>query len=150
MSLANLLDEIRADLRSLPALTRVYEGVPDSINEFPAVIVASMGGRCWLASHDSTIQCEHEIRVEVHVQMKDLARGAAEISGIASDISHRLYHGFVTDRYNGTMITTGNPQAANGATAPIDYTIGPAEWASQQTYAMLCDFRVVTQQKAVP
>lgn len=148
MSLPDLLNEIRDDLRALPSVKRVYEGVPDAINEFPAVIVAAMGARCWLSSHGrngiAPLHCQHDIRVEIHIPRKDLEQDAATMTAIAEDASITLYAGFATDRYNGTMVTTGNPQTSNNATAPLTYTIGPSQWAGQQTYAMLADFAVTT------
>lgn len=150
MSLAALLDEIREDLRALPAITRVYEGVPDSVNEFPAVIVASLGGRCWITSHSSSLLCEHDIRVEVHIPRKDLKADALKMTSLAEDVSHRLYSGFVYDRYNGTMVTPGNPRTANNATSTLDYQVGPSQWAAQETYAMICDFRVTTEMEPMP
>lgn len=150
--LDDLLTEIRNDLWQLPSMTRVYPSVPESINEFPAVIVAAMGGRCWLSSHGrssgaSPLMCEHDIRIEVHVPRKNLETDALSMTMLASDVVLWLYAGFVSDRYAATMVTTGNPRTANNATAPIDYTIGPSQWAGQQTYAMLCDFKVTTEQE---
>ena len=52
---------------------------------------------------------------------------------LADDAVLLLYRGFVTDRYNLTMITTGTYRAGNNATAPIDYQIGPSMWGGQQT-----------------
>lgn len=155
MSLVNLLDEIREDLKTLPGILRVYGGVPDALNEFPAVIVASMGGRCRLASHGSPgaapLHCTHDIRVEIHVPRKDLEGDAAKMTAIAEDAVIWIYSGFVKDRYNGTMVVTGDPGTASNAnaTAPLDYTVGPSEWGGQQTYAMMCDFRVTTTQEVV-
>ena len=151
-SLDELLTEIRNDLWTLPSLKRVYQSVPESINEFPAVIVAAMGGRCWLSSHGrssgaSPLMCEHDIRVEVHIPRKNLETDALSMTIIADDVAMWLYAGFVRDRYQATMVTTGNPQMANNATTPIDYTIGPSQWAAQQTYAMMCDFKVTTERE---
>lgn len=145
MSLENLLTEIRTDLRQLESIRRVYADVPGSISDFPAVIVAALGGRCWLASHDSTLHCEHDIRVEVHVPRKDLARDALEVTGIAEEVCAALYGGFVSDRFNGTMITTGNPRTSQNATSSLEYRLGASEWGGKQTYAMTCDFRVATE-----
>lgn len=155
MSLENLLAEIRDDLRDMPMMLRIQPGVPESLNEFPAVIVAAMRGRCWLASHgratgESPLQCEHDIRVEIHVPRKHLETDAATMTAIADAATIFLYSGFVRDRYNSTMVVTGNPRTANNATSPIDYTIGPSNWAGQQTYAFLCDFKVTTEQEVAP
>ena len=147
MSLAALLDEIRNDLLTMPGITRVYEDVPEGINEFPAVIVAGMGGRCWMATHDGSLMCEHDIRVEVHIPRKDLPNDAATMTALADDAALFLYRGFVTDRYNGTMVTTGDPRTGGSGMAAIDYTVGPSQWAAQQTYAMMCDFKVTTQRE---
>lgn len=145
MSLQNLLKEIRDDLRALPSVKRVYDDVPESVNEFPAVIVAALGGRCWLASHDSTIHCEHDIRVEIHTPRKGLEIDAETMTGVAEDVSYALYDGFITDRYSGTMVTTGNPRTGQNATNSLEYQIGTSMWGDRQTYAMTCDFKVTTE-----
>lgn len=147
MSLTSLLDEIRADLKTLPSVRRVYDGVPDSVNEWPAIIVAAMNGRLSLLTHDSNVKWTHEVRVEVHVPRKDLEAAVDKITAIAGELPARLYEGFVTDKYNGTIIVTGDPATANNATSPLTYELGPSEWAGQQTYAMVCDFRVTTVQE---
>lgn len=154
-NLVDLLTEIRDDLRTVPVVRRVYDDVPESISEFPAIIVASMGGRCWVASHgraDGTtpLQCQHDIRVEVHIPRKHLENDAYTMTAIADEVTAHLYGGFARDRYNGTMVTTGDPRGNTRAEGAIDYTIGPSQWASQQTYAMLCDFRVVTEREVTP
>lgn len=153
-NIADLLNEIRDDLGTVPEVRRVYEDVPDSINEFPAIIVASMGGRCWVGSHGrgagtSPLMCQHEVRVEVHVPRKNLATDADTMTRLADAVTQHLYSGFVRDRYNGTMVTTGDPRSTN-ATGTLDYTVGPSQWAGQQTYAMLCDFRVTTERETLP
>lgn len=154
MSLATLLDEIRSELVSIPEVRRVYSDVPDAINEFPAIVVAATGGRCWLASHGrsdgaSPMQCEHDIRVELHVPRKDLPADAERITAIAPIVALRLYSGFARDRFNGTMVTTGDPRGSN-AQGMMDYAVGPSEWSGQQTYAMMCDFRITTEEEALP
>ncbi len=153
-NLADLLNEIREDLRTVPEVRRVYAGVPEAINEPPAIIVAAMGGRCWIASHgratgESPLMCQHDIRVEVHVPRKDLPNDAATMTRLADAVTQHLYSGFVRDRYNGTMVTTGDPRST-GAAGTLDYTVGPSEWGGQQTYAMLCDFRVTTERETLP
>lgn len=152
--LVDLLTEIRDDLRTVPVVRRVYDAVPESISEFPAIIVASMGGRCWLASHGRSdgaapLQCQHDIRVEVHIPRKHLENDAYTMTAIADDVTQHLYSGFARDRYNGTMVTTGDPRST-GAAGTLDYTVGPSQWAGQQTYAMLCDFRVTTEREVIP
>jgi len=153
MSLATLLDEIREDVRTVPGIRRVYDTVPDSVNEMPAIVVAAMGGRCWLASHgraDGTtpLQCEHDLRLEVHIPRKDLPADAATMTAIAPEVARHLYSGFVRDRFNGTMVTTGDPRTT-ATRGMLDYTIGPSQWAGQETYAMLCDFRVTTEEEVI-
>lgn len=147
MSLMQLLDEIRDDLRTLPSVRRVYEGVPDSVSEWPAIIVAATSGNMRLLSHDSNVSWTHQVRVEVHYPRKNLKDAVDRITAIAAEVAPRLYEGFVTDQYNGTMIVTGDPDTANNATSPLTYELGPSEWDSTETYAMVCDFRVTTIQE---
>lgn len=154
-TIADLLTEIRADLRTVPEVQRVYDAVPESINEFPAIIVATMGGRCWLASHGresgaSPLMCQHDVRVEVHIPRKNLEDDATTMTRLADAVSLYLYSGFVRDRYNGTLVTTGDPRGVAGGQGTMDYTVGASRWAGQETYAMLCDFRVVTEQEVMP
>lgn len=154
MSLATLLDEIRADLADMPEVRRVYAGVPESINQLPAIVVASMGARCWLASHGraneaTPLQCEHTIRVEMHIPRDDIRRGASQMNDIAPKVALRLYSGFVRDRFNGTMITAGDPRGTN-AQGMLDYTVGPSKWADMDTYAMFCEFRLTTEEEVLP
>ncbi len=149
MSLATLLEEIRNDVRTVPGIRRVYDTVPDSVNEMPAIIVAAMGGRCWIGSHSSALHCEHDLRLEVHIARKDLAADAATMTAIAPEVARHLYSGFVRDRFNGTMVTSTDPRGG-AARGMLDYTVGPSEYAGQQTYAMLCDFRVMTEEEVIP
>lgn len=154
MSLAALLDEIRADLQDIPEVRRVYEDVPDSVNETPAIIVASLGADCHLASHgkaDGTtpLHCQHQIRVEVHVPRKNLSKATSDLNAIAPAVALRLYSGFVRDKFNGTMLFTGDARRSN-ALGVLNYQIGPSEWAGMQTYAMVCDFRVTTEEEVLP
>jgi hypothetical protein len=152
-----LLAAIREDLKTVPEVQRVYDAVPESINEFPAIIVAAMGGRCWLASHGRSnglapLMCEHDIRVEVHIPRKNLAQDAATMTALADAVSLHLYSAFARDRYDGTMVVTGDPRANSSSNAfgTLDYTVGPSSWASQDTYAMLCDFKMSTEREVTP
>lgn len=151
-SLDNLVREIREDLRTLPATQRLYEEVPESLNEFPAVVVSATSGTCWIETHDTgrgtaTLMCLHAIRIEIHVPRKDLPREMELMTSLANDAMVWLYSGFRRDQFGGTMIVPGDPRTANNATAPFDYSIGPAEWAGQQTTAWMCDFAVTTVQE---
>lgn len=149
--LNELLDEIRSDLVDLPFMKRIYDSVPEQVNELPGVVVAAMGGRCWLASHGdesaSTLMCEHDIRVEIHIARKDLPTDTIALTAIAHETVGLLYSGFVTDRFNGTLVTTGGGQHGNNVSAPIDYSIGPSTWGGTETRAFACDFRVATIQE---
>lgn len=154
MSLATLLDEIRADVRSTPEVARVYDEVPDSINEMPAIVALSLGARCWLASHGSEdgttpLHCEHTIHVEVHLPRVDLAWAIEKMERIAPAVALRLYSGFVRDRYSGTMITLGDPRSTN-AQGMLDYQLAPSKWDGTDTYMMSCDLRVTTEEEVLP
>lgn len=142
MSIVALLDEIRDDLKAMPGINRVYDSVPEALNEFPALLVACMGGNTWLETHSGTIGWAHSIRVEIHIPRKNLPTDAAMMTALAGEIVPRLYQGFVTDRYNGTLVTPGG--MSTGAAPALDYSIGPSEWSDQPTYAFMCDFTVTS------
>lgn len=140
-TIEDTLNEIRSDLMVLPSV-RMYEGVPEQLGEWPAVVVATMGGRSWLETHDGTIFTEHDVRVEIHVPRKNLGDASLGMTLLAEEAITLIYSGFVRDRYQDTMVTTGDPRGANNASAPLDYAIGPSEWGGTQTYAFMCDFKV--------
>ncbi len=150
--LASLLDEIRVAMLELPGMPRVYPDVPESINEWPAVVVASTGLRSWLTSHDHTTMTEHDIRVEVHVPRKDLPIDHLQMAVLADEAAYALYRGFVTDQFGGTMVTTsaGGQASSDGVGAPLDGSIGSSSWNEQLTYAFMCNFKVVTERKILP
>ena len=140
--LQSLLDEIRSDLTQMPTMLRVYESVPDALNDWPACVVAGMSCDVRLVTHDSTMASTWTIRVDIHVPRKDLPVQAVEMTYLAHEANKTLMRGFVTDRFNGTLITTGTFDANNNATPPIAGVVGPSSWNGQQTYAYMCDFRV--------
>lgn len=151
-SIDSLCEAIRNDLVSLPEVQRIYDEVPNAISELPAVVVVPLAFSCHLASHGresgaSPLQCVHTVQIEVHVPRKDLPNGWALLGRVGSVLPIWLYSGFVVDRFDGTMITTGDPRTANNATAPVQGQIGPSEWAGMETLALVADFQVTTEQE---
>ena len=154
-TLTELLNAIRDDLRALPEMRRVYDSVPDAINEYPAVVVAAPTSSSWLASHgraDGTtaIHSEYIIRVEVHIPLKDVAANYLAMNDLSEAAKLMLYSGFVRDRYSGTMITTATPQTGGGSTPALRADVSPSQWAGQDTLAALIDFRMTMEQELTP
>lgn len=151
-TLAQLCTEIRTDLLTLPEV-RTYRDVPDSVNDWPAVIVLPQRGDNFLASHGrengaSPLAGVANIQVEVHIQRArglDVAFGF--LTSMADILPLRLYEGFARDRFSGTMITGGNPRLSNNATPPIAWEIGPSEWDSTETIALILVFQVTSEQE---
>jgi hypothetical protein len=150
-TLANLCDEIREALSTLPEIERLYSEVPNAINEWPALVVVPLAGASWLGSHGhdtaAPLHSQCGIRIEVHLPSKDLPTAYRSLAAIASTLPVWLYSAFVRDRFDGAMVTTGDPRTANNATAPVRWEITPAAWNSTETIALLLDFDVTTEQE---
>lgn len=151
-TLAQLCTEIRADLLTLPEV-RTYQDVPDAVNDWPAVIVLPQRGNNYLASHgrengSSPLAGVADIQVEVHTQRaRGLDEAFAFLTSMADVLPLRLYEGFDRDRFNGTMITGGDPRLSNNATPPISWEIGPSEWDSTETISLVLVFQVTSEQE---
>ena len=150
-----LLDEIRADLRTVPEVKRVYDDMPESINEWPAVVVGALAWQCWLGSHANangvaTLQCEYEIRIELHVPLKNLDEDTAKMTRVADALTLWLYSGFTQDRFNGTMLTTAAPRTGGASTPTLTAQVGPSSWDSQETLAAMLDFRAIIEKETTP
>lgn len=148
-----LLDEIRSDLRTVPEVKRVYDDMPDSINDWPAIVVGALSWHCWIASHghsDGTapLHCEYDIRIEIHIPLKNLDDDTAKMTRLADAVTVRLYSGFVADRYTGTMLTTAAPRTGGNSTPTLTANVGPSRWDSQETLAAMIDFRAVLEKEA--
>lgn len=153
-SLTQLCTEIRADLLTVPEV-RTYQEVPDSVNEWPAIIILPQRGNHYLASHgredeSSPLAGVVDIQIEMHTpRARGLDEGFAFMTRMADTVPLRLYEGFKSDRFNGKMITGGNPQLSNNATPPIAWEIGPSEWDSTETLALVLIFQVTFEQEVL-
>lgn len=151
-SITNLCKEIREDLLTLPAV-RTYQDVPDSVNEWPAVIVLPTAGLGYIASHgrengNLPLAQVVTVQIEVHVPTgRGLAEAMDFLPTMADALPIWLYSGFDTDRFNGTMITGGNPQLSNNSIPPISWEIGPSQWDSTETVALILAFQVTFEQE---
>ncbi len=150
-----LLDEIRDDLRTVPEVRRVYDDMPEAINEYPAIIVGALAWQCWLASHGRTdgttpLHCEYELRIEVHIPLKNLEADTAKMTRLADAVTLRLYSGFTRDRYAGTMITTAAPRTGGASTPTLTAQVGPSRWAGDETLAAMIDFRAIIEKELTP
>lgn len=151
-TLPALLNAIRDDLKDMPGIRRLYDEVPDALNEYPALVVASLGFRSWLGSHSAengnwVIHSEHDIRIEVHMPRKNLPQAHEKMTEFAEEVRDQVYIGFGTDKYAGTMVTTGNPKTTSGSSSSFECDIGPSRWGSDDTYAVLANFQVTTQRE---
>lgn len=151
-AMSALCREIREDLATLPAVQRIYEDVPDSINEYPAVVVAPASWSCWLATHasengKSQMMCKVVIHVEVHVPRKDLPEDVDRLVKACDSLPGWLYAGFVRDKWGHTVVTTGDPRTAQNATVPLSGEIQEGSWGDQQTLAWVTNIEITTEQE---
>lgn len=145
-----LIDEIRADLQTLPKLSHLRWDVPDSINEFPAIVVYPSSGRWRLGTHANengkpTRWALHTIRIELHVARKDLSRDMATLMWFCDSLPDYLFAGFKRDTFRGTMVVPGDARTANNATDPLRYQVIESLWGDQKTLMWRLEFDVSTE-----
>lgn len=144
------IHEIRADLSLLPHLRKMHWDVPDSLNEFPAMVIYPGNGFWRLGTHAGDTNkpmrwAMHTIRIELHVARKDLARDSGKIMWFCDTLPDYLFAGFKRDTFSGTMVTMGDPRTANNATAPIRYQLLESGWGDTQTLIWRLEFDVSTE-----
>ena len=77
------------------------------------------------------------MRVEIHVPRKNLGDASLGMTLLVEEAITLIYSGFVRDRYQDTMVTTGDPRGANNASAPLDYATMVVRRGGTQTYAFI-------------
>lgn len=161
--LTNVLQAVRNDLMTMPAYQvlseyvapRVLEYVPDSAYEWPVVFVAPSAGSCHLSSHanergNSAMMCMHRINIEIHIPHTNTPTDAQQMTWLADGLLPWLYGGFARDRFEGTIVTPGNPRTSNNAADPLTYQIGESALGDTVTLAWVGTFEVVTEQELMP
>ena len=149
------LDDVRAELASLPGLRRAYEDVPDSVNEMPGIVVYARSGDWRLDTHGKgdgvfTFLGVHTVVIELYLPRKDLPREMALIEFFADALPVHLLRAFITNRFTQTLLNVGNPDTANNAVAPIRYRVVGESYAGQQHLNFELEFDVAIQQEVTP
>ncbi len=145
-----MLIEIRQELATLPGLERCYDGVPDSINQLPAIVVYPGGMRWRLASHSGERGWPmrrglYTVRVELHVARKDLERDVELAMTFSDTIPDALFAGFHRDRFGGKAVTLGDPARAGDSVSDVfrGEFLGIG-WGGDQTLGWRIEFDVTT------
>lgn len=146
-TLANVLEAIRQDLSTLPELARCYFEVPDAVNQRPAVLVVPSTGRWRYGPHASAQGYTerfgiHRLGVVLLIARKDLARDFDVLIPFVDRVGDHLWRGFERDAYGETAVLLGDPEMANNATAPMEYTIGSSPWGSDLDLSLTYEFDV--------
>lgn len=149
-TLDSTIDEIRADLALLPKLRHMHWGLPDSLNDFPAMVIYPGSGIWRLGTHSGDREkpmrwAMHTIRIELHVARKDLPNDFERVMWFCDTLPDYLFAGFKRDAFRGTMITMGDPRMANNATAPIRYQMLESRWGDTQTLMWRLEFDVAVE-----
>lgn len=153
-AVTTFLAQLRSDLATMPGLDRCYQGVPDAINETPAIVVYPIAGNWSLDTHGrsdgtKTYLGVHTIRIELHVARKDLARDMSIVETFTDTLPVYIFDGFVTDRYQWTLLTVGDARLASNDTATMRYRIVEGAWGSDQHIGHQIEFDVSIQQEVV-
>lgn len=146
-TLTNVLEEIRRDLSTMPELARCFFDIPDAINQRPAVVVVPGTGRWRYGPHSSDLGYTerfgiHRLAVVLLIARKDLARDFDVLIPFVDRVGDHLWAGFERDAYGGSSVLLGDPDMANNATAPMEYTIGSSPWGSDLDLALTYEFDV--------
>lgn len=146
------LDDLRAELASLPDLRRAYQTVPDSINDLPGIIVYARAGDWRLDTHGKregvyTFLGVHTVAIELYLPRKDLEREMPLVEFFADALPVHLFRAFIVDRFTQTLLNVGNPETANNAAAPIRYRVAGESYAGQEHLRLELEFDVAIQQE---
>ena len=148
-TLADCIQAIRSDLRTVPGLRTVMDEVPDSLNAFPAIVVYPMAMNWKLGSHSGDRGLPMRlglftIGIELIVARKDLPRDVEVLMEFCEVLPDRLFVGFKRDAYGDAVLQMGNPSLAQNATWPIRIAMVPSSWGDGDTLAWRCEFDVST------
>lgn len=148
-TLAQCIQAIRDDLRTIPGLRNVQDEVPDSLNVFPSIVVYPIGMNWKLGSHSGEREKPMRlglftIGIELVVARKDLPRDVDVLMTFCDVLPDRLFIGFKRDAYGDTVLQLGNPSLAQNATWPIRIAMVPSSWGDGDTLAWRCEFDVST------
>ncbi len=135
-----VIGAIRDDLSRLPGIRALVDGVPDSVNAFPAIVVYPISMRWRLGSHSGDTGAPmrvgmYTIGVELIVARKDLIRDVATLMLFCDLLPEYLFAGFKADRYGGSAVVLGSPSLGQNATWPIRMTMVPSSWGDGDTLA---------------
>lgn len=139
-TLADVIQAIRDDLRTLPMIRPLIDGVPDSLNAYPALIVYPMSQSWKLGSHSGDRGKPmrlglYTVGVELVVPKKDLLRDVDTLMEFCDALPDFLFAGFKRDAYGGSSVVLGNPSLAQNATWPMRMAITPSSWGDDTTLA---------------
>lgn len=137
-TLDTVIRQIRDDLRTMPHLRDLPDGVPDALNDYPICIVYPSSGAWRLGSHSGDLGRpmrwgQHTIRVELHVARKDLWRDTERIMWFCDTLPDYLFSGFKRDTYGGSVVTLGDTRQATSSAYPMRYQVLEMGWGGAQT-----------------
>lgn len=139
-TMETIINAIRDDLRTLPGLRPIIDGVPDSVHAFPAIVVYPVGMNWRLGSHSGDRGKPMRIGmftvgIELLVARKDLLRDVETLMAFCDLLPDFLFAGFKADRYGGAAVVLGDPALGQNTTWPIRIVMANGSWADSDTLA---------------
>lgn len=151
-ALRKFIDELRADLSTMPNLRKPYFGVPDSVNSTPALVVYPLSGRYSLASHSAedgskTLRGHHTVRAELVVARKHMDSDEQLLEQFYDVMPQWIYEGFLRDRYGDSILSTGDPRTSQNSANPVRYRWIPSIYGTDEFIGLQFEIDVTIEQR---
>lgn len=137
-TLTAVVAAIQDDLEELAGVIYVPASPVENINELqlPAMVVYAGNGYWRLGTAadgdgNATRTGAHTIMVDFHLAHDNLPLNVAEAMGYSDMIPNALLAGFIGDRFDGTVVTLGDP--AQRGSPPIRYELTGMTWGGLKT-----------------
>ncbi len=134
-----VLQSVRTTLGQMPVGARVYADVPDSINEFPAIIVWAGDRIARLGSSSGArgkpmLWLNLDVMIDLHVARKDLPHDLDTAYRVADLMPNVLLTKFSQDRFDGTVVNLTDPRVTGHTSAnPYEARFTSFQWGNQIT-----------------
>lgn len=136
-TLQDIIDQIQAEVRTVPGIRAAPDEPPAQISHFPFAVCYAREGH-YRIGPPNTMQGIHEIVLEVHVARQEMERDFQEVMPYAKAVPAAILAAYKSGRLSGLEVLK-----------EIGYAFGPLGWGGVATMGFLFRISGIKTQDAI-
>jgi|GEM_PF-4508162 len=156
MSFTTVLSDVEEGIKSaledqVTSVRRFYTDPPETVNEYPALLVWHESGSWQRSTHASanghgSVMGVHTFVAEVAVARKDLKRDMATLRPITDEVVDVLWKAANANKFGGTVTDLGN-MMRQSSTPPVRHEKLAGTWAGDNTIGIRFEIDVTVERE---